>query len=177
MQEWYLEFRIRTIVRLLVILFVALALFRIFQLSQSVISWILIAVLLALALDPLVSWIERRARLKRAAAIGVAYLVLLLSLTAIGLAFVPTLVDEVRGFVDATPDYIEDVTKGRGRLGFLETRFHLVERVRAELQRGGASRALGFTGKAVEITKSVVTIVTAADRKSTRLNSSHLGRP
>jgi len=162
MQERYLEFRIRTIVRLLVILFVALALFRIFQLSQSVISWILIAVLLALALDPLVSWIERRARLKRAAAIGVAYLVLLLSLTAIGLAFVPTLVDEVRGFVDATPDYIEDVTKGRGRLGFLETRFHLVERVREELQKGGASRALGFTGKAVEITKSVVTIVTAA---------------
>ena len=38
MQERYLEFRVRTIVRLLVILFVALALFRIFQLSQSVIS-------------------------------------------------------------------------------------------------------------------------------------------
>jgi predicted PurR-regulated permease PerM len=155
------EFSVRTVVRLLVILFAAYALFRVFQQSRAVITWILIAVLLALALDPFVTWIERRVRLRRGAAIGVAYLVLVLALAGIGLAFVPTLVDEVRGLVDATPDYIEDVTKGRGRLGFLETRFHLVEKVRAQIEEGGVGRVLGLSGKALEVTRSVVTIVAA----------------
>jgi predicted PurR-regulated permease PerM len=162
MQERYVEFRVRTILRLLAILFAAFALYRVFQLSQSVISWILIALLLALALDPFVSWIEQRARLGRAAAIGVAYLVLLLAIAGIGVTFVPSLVDEVQGLVDATPGYIEDVTEGRGRLGFLETRFHLVEKVREAVEEGGAARALGLSGKALEITRGVVAIVVAA---------------
>jgi predicted PurR-regulated permease PerM len=124
MQERYVEFRVRTILRLLAILFAAFALYRVFQLSQSVISWILIALLLALALDPFVSWIEQRARLGRAAAIGVAYLVLLLAIAGIGVTFVPSLVEAV--------------------------------------EEGGAARALGLSGKALEITRGVVAIVVAA---------------
>jgi predicted PurR-regulated permease PerM len=162
MPERYVEFRTRTVVRLLVIIFAAYALFRIFQLSRGVLSWILVALLFALALDPFVSWIERRTHLGRAASIGVAYLAVLLALTGIGLTFLPKLVDEVQGLADATPGYIEDVTKGRGRLGFLETKFHLVEKVRTELKKGAAGRALGLSGKAFEITKNALTIVAAA---------------
>jgi predicted PurR-regulated permease PerM len=161
MEARYVEFRVRTVVRLLAIIFAAFALFHLFQLSQSVLTWIFIALLLALALNPLVSWIERRARIGRVAAIGVTYLLILLALAGIGFAFVPKLVDEVQGLVDATPGYIEDVTKGRGRLGFLETKYHLVEKVRAEVKKGGAGRVLGFSGKAVEVTRSIVTVVAA----------------
>ncbi len=162
MPERYVEFRTRTVVRLLAIVFAAYALFRIFELSRSVLSWILVAVLLALALDPFVSWIERRTHLGRAASIALAYLAVLIALAGVGLTFLPKLVDEVQGLADATPDYIEDITKGRGRLGFLETRLHLVEKVRKELKNGAASRALGLSGKAFEITKNAITIVAAA---------------
>ena len=34
------------------------------------------------------------------------------------------------------PDYVDDLTEGRGRLGFLETEYHIVDRVR-EADRGG----------------------------------------
>jgi predicted PurR-regulated permease PerM len=162
MPERYVEFRTRTVVRLLAIVFAAYALFRIFELSRSVLSWILVAVLLALALDPFVSWIERRTHLGRAASIALAYLAVLIALAGVGLTFLPKLVDEVQGLADATPDYIEDITKGRGRLGFLETKLHLVEKVRKELKNGAASRALGLSGKAFEITKNAITIVAAA---------------
>ena len=41
---------------------------------------------------------------------------------AIGATFVPTLVHQVHQFADAVPGYVHDVTHGRGRLGFLETK-------------------------------------------------------
>ena len=62
-------------------------------------------------------------------------------------------------FVDAVPGYIDDVTKGRGRLGFLETKYHVVEKVREQIDNGGAKRLLGLSGAAVSITKGVVNIV------------------
>jgi predicted PurR-regulated permease PerM len=65
----------------------------------------------------------------------------------------------VNNFVDALPGYVHDLTKGRGRLGFLETKYHVVEKVREQVQNGGAKRLLGLSGTAVAITKGVVNIV------------------
>ena len=44
---------------------------------------------------------------------------------------VPPLVDEVDGLADAAPGYVEDITAGRGPLGFLQTDYHVVDRVRS----------------------------------------------
>ncbi len=159
--ERTVDLRPRTILRvLLIVLAVAVAL-EVVWIAKDVITWIVIAVFLALALDPLVGWIERRARLRRGAAIGVAYLMLLVVIVAIGASFVPKLVDEVNGFVQATPNYVDDLTHGRGRLGFLETKYHVVEKVRQQVKNGGASRVLGLSGAALSVTKSVITIVAA----------------
>src|SRR5438093_209960 len=106
----------------MVILAVAVVL-EVIWIPRGVITWILVALFLALALDPLVSFIQRRARLKRGPAIGVAYLLVLLAIAGVGATFVPKLVDEVNGLVDATPGYVDDLTKGRGRLGFLERKY------------------------------------------------------
>ena len=132
-----------------------------FWIARHVISWILIALFLAVALDPFVTWIERRARVKRGAAIGVVYLILALSTAGIGALFVPKLVSEVNGFVDATPGYVHDLTHGRGRLGFLERKYQVVEKVREQVKKGGASRILGLSGAAVAVTKGVITIIVA----------------
>jgi predicted PurR-regulated permease PerM len=74
---------------------------------------------------------------------------------------VPTLVGEVNDLVDATPGYVEDLTEGRGPLGFLERDYQIVERVRDALEQGGAGSLLGYSGTALAVTKGVVTAVVA----------------
>jgi predicted PurR-regulated permease PerM len=129
--------------------------------SREVVTWVLISLFLALALDPFVSWIERRGPIRRGGSIGIAYLVIALQIVAIGFTFVPKLVDEVNGFVQALPGYVHDLTHGRGRLGFLEKTYHVVEKVRQQVKKGGATRILGLSGAAIAVTKSVITIIAA----------------
>jgi predicted PurR-regulated permease PerM len=63
--------------------------------------------------------------------------------------------------VHAVPGYVDDLTKGKGRFGFLETKYHIVEKIREQVNKGGASKVLGLTGAAVSITKSVISLVVA----------------
>jgi predicted PurR-regulated permease PerM len=117
--ERVVELRTRTILRVLGVVIAVAVVLEVLWISRQVVSWLLVSLFLALALDPFVSWIERRGRLGRGPAIALAYLVLALLIVGIGLTFVPKLVDEVNGFVQALPNYVHDLTHGRGRLGFL----------------------------------------------------------
>jgi predicted PurR-regulated permease PerM len=159
--ERMVEFRARTVLRVLAIAIGVAVVLEVVWIARQVLVWVLISVFLAIALDPLVSWIERRGRISGAPAIGVAYLEVLLALAAIGWTFVPKLVDEVNGLVNALPGYIHDLTHGRGRLGFLESKYHLVEKVQEQVKNGGAKRILGLSGTAVALTKGVVTVIAA----------------
>jgi predicted PurR-regulated permease PerM len=85
----------------------------------------------------------------------------IIAIIAVGATFLPKLIDEVNGFVQATPSYVDDLTHGRGRLGFLETKYHVVEKVRAQVKNGGATKLLGLSGAALSVTKSVITIIAA----------------
>ena len=159
--ERLVDFRPRTIFRvLLIVLAVAIAL-EVIWIARHVLAWVVISLFLALALNPLVGAIQRRTKLARGAAIGVAYLICAIAIAAVAATFLPKLIDEVNGFVQALPNYVDDVTHGRGRLGFLETKYHVVEKVRAQVENGGASKVLGLSGAALSVTKSVITIVLA----------------
>ncbi len=155
------EIRTRTVLRILLVILAVAVVLEVIWISRHVLTWILIAIFFALALDPLVSAIQRRTGTRRAAAIGLAYVAVALVIVGIGASFVPKLVDEVNGLVDASPGYVEDLTHGRGRLGFLETRYHIVEKVREQVNEGGASRLLGLSDTAVAVTKGVLTLVVA----------------
>ena len=85
----------------------------------------------------------------------------ILVIAALAATIIPTLVAQVNDFVDAVPGYVEDLTAGRGKLGFLEREYHITERVREALSEGGASKLLGFSGTALAVTKGVVTAVIA----------------
>jgi predicted PurR-regulated permease PerM len=159
--ERVVDVRTRTILRVLGVTIAVAVVLEVVWISREVITWLLISLFLALALDPFVSWIERRGRVGRGPAIALAYLILALLAVAIGLTFIPKLVDEVNGFVQALPNYVHDLTHGRGRLGFLERKYHVVEKVREQVQKGGATRVLGLSGAAIAITKSVLTIIAA----------------
>jgi predicted PurR-regulated permease PerM len=162
MGDRVVEIRTRTILRVLLLIIAVAILLEIIWISRQVLTWILVAIFLSLALDPLVSWIQRRSGAPRSLAIGLSYLAIALVIVGIGATFVPRLVDEVNGLIDATPGYVEDLTEGRGRLGFLERKYHIVERVREQIEQGDAAkRLLGLSDTAVAVTKSVLTLILA----------------
>ena len=154
-------FRLRNVLAVLGLVIGVVAVLRLLEHAQQVITWIFIALFLALALNPLVDWLVRHGIRRRAAAIGLTYLGLITLVAGLGALFLPTLIGEVNDLVDATPGYVEDLTKGRGPLGFLERDYEIVERVRDLIRNGGAGRLLGYSGTAFAVTKGVVTIVVA----------------
>jgi predicted PurR-regulated permease PerM len=109
-----------------------------------------------------VEWLLQHGVKRRGSAVAIAVLGALLALAGVGAIFVPTIVDQVNQFVDAIPGYVDDLTKGRGRLGFLETKYHVVERVKDAIHSGGARRLLGLSGTAVSVTKGIITIIVAS---------------
>jgi predicted PurR-regulated permease PerM len=155
------DLRPRTVLRVLLIVIAVAVTLEVLWIARHVLAWVVIALFLALALNPLVGWIERRTRLGRGLAIGVAYLLLAIVIVGVGASFLPKLIDEVNGFVQALPNYVDDLTHGRGRLGFLETKYQVVEKVRAQVENGGAARVFGLSGAALSVTKSVITIIAA----------------
>jgi predicted PurR-regulated permease PerM len=157
--ERIVRFRVRTILSVLGLVIAVWALLRIVSIARHVIVWFLIALFLALAINPLVEWLQRRGVRSRGVASGSAFALVVLTLALIGALFIPTLVRNVNNFADAVPGYVDDLTKGRGRLGFLETKYHVVEKVREQVETGGARRLLGLSGTAVAITKGVINIV------------------
>jgi predicted PurR-regulated permease PerM len=162
MDERIVRFRARTVLAVLGIVLAVAALLEVIWLARQVLTWIVIALFLAIALDPFVTFLMRRGIRRRGLAIGMTYLLLAIAIVGLGATFIPTLVSEVNEFIDAVPDYVEDLTEGRGRLGFLETDYQLVERVREAVVDTDFSRILGVSGTAVAVTKGVVTVIVAA---------------
>src|SRR5439155_10699253 len=156
------RFRVRTILAVFGLVIAVWAHLPVVSLARHVLVWIVISLFLALAINPLVEWLQRRdlrGLRRRGVATTVAFLLVLLAVAAVGALFIPTLVDNVNKFVNALPGYVDALTKGKGRLGFLETKYHVVEKIREQLHNGGAKRLLGLPGAAVSITKGVVNIV------------------
>jgi predicted PurR-regulated permease PerM len=159
--ERTVDLRPRTILRILLIVIAVGLTLEVIWIARHVLAWVVIALFLALALDPLVAWIQRRGKLARGPAIAVTYLIVIVVIVGVGATFIPKLIDEVNGFVQALPSYVHDLTHGRGRLGFLETKYHVVEKVQEAVKTGGASKVLGLSGVALSVTKSVITIIAA----------------
>ena len=156
--ERVVSFRPRTILVVLGLL-IAVALFlRLFLLAWHVITWVLIAAFLAMALDPAVQFFERKG-LRRGLAAGVVFFLTLLVIAGLGYLVVPRLVEQVSSFVDAVPGLVEDLTAGRGPLGFLQDDYDIVNRVRDTLEEQGVGGVLGFTTPALAVAQGVVTAV------------------
>jgi predicted PurR-regulated permease PerM len=158
-KEIVVRFRLRTIFAVLMAVLVVALLLHILSVAREVLVWMLIAVFLSMAINPAVDWLQRRWIKSRAVAVILAMLGVLLAIVAIGALFIPTLIDQVNNFANALPGYVHDVTAGRGRLGFLERRYHVVERVQHAVQGGGAAKLFGFSGIALAVTKSIITFI------------------
>jgi predicted PurR-regulated permease PerM len=159
-RERLVLFRPRTVLLVLGLIIATGIVLEVLWIARHVLSWIFIALFLTLALNPAVDWMERRTK-RRALSTAVVFIAALAAIVGIGWLFVPTLVDQVNDFAVKVPDYLEDLTKGRGRLGFLQEKYHLVDKARDALKEGGAAKLFGLSGTAVAVAKGVVTAVVA----------------
>src|SRR5664280_2606324 len=159
--ERVIHVRPRTIALVVaIVLAFALALQIVFIAGQ-VIVWIFIALFLALAINPLVDWLQARGIRRRGPAVAIAFGTVLIAAVGVAAIFVPILVDQIGKFIDAVPGYVKDLTEGRGRLGFLETDYHVVEKVEKAIKDNNASKVLGASNVALSLTKGVLSAIVA----------------
>lgn len=156
-----IRFPVRTILAVLGIILAAWALLQVLLITRQVLTWILVAVFFAIALNPAVDWLQEHGIRRRGYAVALTSLAVAGVITLIGWLVIPPLVDQVNEFANKVPDYVDDLTKGKGRFGFLETEYHITDRIREAVQEGGASKVFGLSGTAIAITKSVLTMVAA----------------
>ena len=154
------HFRPRTVLIVIGILVAVFVVLQVLWIARHILAWIFIAVFLAMALNPAVDALERRVK-RRGLATGIVFILAVGVIALIGALFIPTVVDQVNDFARKVPDYLDDLTKGRGRLGFLQEKYHLVDKAREAVRDGGAAKLLGLSGTAVAVAKGVVTVVVA----------------
>ena len=96
--------------------------------TRRVLVWIMVAAFFAVALNPAVSWVERRAGwLRRWLATLLVFVVAFALLGGLVALFVTPLVREGSEFVDDLPQAVADARAGRGQIGELLERFNLRE--------------------------------------------------
>jgi predicted PurR-regulated permease PerM len=160
--ERLVRLRARTVLSVLALVIAVAVALEVIWIARHVIAWIVISIFLALALNPAVEWFQRHGVSRRGGAAAITYVLVIGFIIGIGLTFIPTLVDQVDEFVHKLPDYAHDLTHGRGRLGFLESKYHIQERISHAVKTGGATKVLGLSGVALSVAKGVITIVVAA---------------
>jgi len=157
--ERVVSFRPRTIITAAVLLVAIGVVLWIVWVSRRVLIWTFVSAFLAVALNPAVGALQRRGIRRRGAAAAVVYVLMLAVIAGLGALLIPTLVNQVNDLVDAAPGYVQDLTHGRGPLGFLETKYHVVERVQDAVEGNGSGRLAGGATAALDVTRSVITFV------------------
>ncbi len=94
---------------------------------RRVLTWIVVAALLAIILGPVVDLTERRLHLRRALATLLVFLVAIVALAGILTAFIRPLANEGPQFIDRVPGYVQQARTGRGPIGRLVQRYNLDE--------------------------------------------------
>lgn len=108
---------------------------------RDILTQLLASIFLAMALEPFIRALVQRG-LSRARAVGVAFALSTVAVIAFGFLLVPPLVDALMKFARDIPNLLDEVMQGKGPLGFLESRFHIVEYVRAwAAENDGANAA------------------------------------
>jgi predicted PurR-regulated permease PerM len=130
--------------------------------ARHVIAWILVAAFLAVALDPAVRWLQRHGVRRRGTATGLVFAAALLAIGVLAAVLLPTLIGQVSRFVNAIPSYVHDLTSGRGPLGFLETRYHIVEHTRQAVGGGSGTKVAGGATTLLNVTKGIAQGVAGA---------------
>jgi predicted PurR-regulated permease PerM len=125
--------------------------------TRRVLIWIIVAAFFAVALYPVVSWLERKISwCRRSVATLFVFLVVLLFLAGIVTLFVVPLAQQGTKFAGQLPDIIDQARAGRGPIGDLLERTNALQYVQQNQERIRAF-ATGLTTPAAGVLRGVAT--------------------
>lgn len=120
----------RTIVRTIAWVIAAIMAYRFIGQISHVLTLISAAIFLALALNPIVGWIRRRLHIdSRVRATAVAYLLVVVFLTAFFAMVVPPLVRQTRDFIKDVPATVENFQNQNSSLATAAKRYNLDDKL------------------------------------------------
>jgi predicted PurR-regulated permease PerM len=152
---------VRTILATIGLLLVtALLIYFVLQVRQ-VLTWIVVGAFFAVALAPVVGWVQRRllGGKRRALATFLVFLVVFVVIVGLLTAFVLPLVNEGTKLAGQLPGEIADARAGRGPVGDLLQRFHVLQWVQDNSAKI-SSFASGLTAPATSVLSGVATAIT-----------------
>jgi predicted PurR-regulated permease PerM len=103
---------------------------------------LVLALVIALGLDPMVSWLVRRGW-RRSWGVGAVTLSFLLLVLGVFALIIPPIVTQVQELSRALPGLLTQLQDRSSTLGRLNARYHLLDSVRSSLTGGGRGLSLG----------------------------------
>ena len=133
---------------------------------RTILLWVLIGVILAVALQPAVGWLERH-RLNRILAALLVSFATVAVLAAIAVAVAWPVIQQSDKFISALPHIVENVFRTGGALNYFEVKFQVLERLSSitpgqvtRLLAGNQDTILGALTKAASIIAAAITTLT-----------------
>jgi predicted PurR-regulated permease PerM len=149
----------------LTVLALAAALAFLFEI-RTILLWLLVGLILAVALEPGVAWLQRHHWNRVLASLLVSIATIALLVGAV-LAVAYPLVFQSDHFIRALPQLFDDLLGAGGSLHFLETRFHILGRASsigseqvADFVLGGREQISDLFSKAASSVGAIVTVLT-----------------
>jgi predicted PurR-regulated permease PerM len=133
---------------------------------RSILLWVLIGIILAVALQPAVGWLERHRWNRVLASLAVSFATIALLIAAM-VAIAWPVVQQAGDFIRELPDIVQNIFGPGGQFHFLETRFNVLERL-ASITPGEVTKVLAgnqqtivtAVTKAASIVAATITILT-----------------
>ncbi|MEU9137789.1 AI-2E family transporter [Streptomyces sp. NPDC048404] len=125
---------------------------------SSMLTLLLLAVFIAISLEPLVVWFTRRG-LRRGWAVAIVLTGFIVVLGGFLALVIPPVAKEMSSVVDAVPGWLQQVHDHQSAIGRLEDRYHLVEKAKQQIGSGGG--ATGLAGGVLGAGQMVLSTLTS----------------
>jgi predicted PurR-regulated permease PerM len=133
---------------------------------RSILLWVLIGIVLAVALQPAVGWLERH-RWHRVLAALVISLLTVLAIAGTAVAIAWPVVTQADDFITALPGLVDSLFGPGGALRWMEVNLHVVERLRdvtpeqvGKVLMGNQATIVSALTRAASIVAATITILT-----------------
>lgn len=133
---------------------------------RTILLWMVIGVILAIALEPAVGWLERH-RWNRVVAALLVSAGAVAVLVGVIVAVAYPVVFQADDFIRALPGILDSLFGTGGRLNFLETRLHVLERIArvtpemvADAVLGNQDTIVAAVTRAASVVAATITIIT-----------------
>jgi predicted PurR-regulated permease PerM len=147
---------VRTILVTIGLVLTTVALILVLREIRQVLTWIVVALFFAVALYPVVGWVERRLGGRRAVATLLVFLVVVLLLAGLVSAFVVPLAQEGTKLATQLPEEVTRARNGQGPVGELLNRTHALQYVQQNQDKISAF-GRGLTTPAAGVLRGVAT--------------------